>query len=679
MRFRTWADEPVQVEEITFLLLVGRGREKNLATKPGQVKNARVLGNVYPSLRLVAVTVDCSLGTDHLTVSAAGQDPLLILAVRYREARAKTCNWQEKVVLTPGTYKLKVGGESTATYPDLDEDLPDSDTVTWSDEQTIQINYPETLRPYIDTSTIVDSRIFDVDSPPREPTWNPTMHGFGFPIYQKYRGTVRFRVPYMSQIFSSIHFRLQYETSQTVEQDLLPVANAAGEYYQLDQSQAWIRQHCGEWAPDEEMTLTSPFLKAGPAGVRLYFNHPNGSQVKLDEWACYISQFDCFADHLAWPEHCVTVFYSAGGRFELPDCNLPGIAKAVINRRSLRGKRVDVMVLRSDVKRLASLRGLEHPWAGVLVEINETYPEELNEPPANWLLTSSLTQWLAALDAITATRFARFAAETGVRFNDHAGEVLDGINDTVEETTIEAVVDSGNRPYALWLRTPEPVDWRRVSVSLRIKHVEGSDCPTAYAKRNPLDLQIEILPSPDGSSAFLIGSFAGQRTRLPRGVYTLTLQFNTSVANLPTLKPTPAVGWPVEQVVYTFVQPSGENWPEPFSDVLIPAYLWERLRKLYKIPWPIIEELWRPRPDPRVLEKLLRDRQVVIPIGPGGPDPIANLAATVTHLENISERLTALADFVSQINLSNAPETSHFSTSMEEGEPPEFPQTGGDL
>jgi hypothetical protein len=652
VRFRTWLDDPVEVEEVTFLLLSGLRQDVGLAVKPGGAQSATTVIDIYPALQLVAVTVTLSPATDALTVASTGPDPLLIYAVRYREARATTCNWQQKVVLKPGTYKLTVEGESQADYPG--GGLPSSSKVTWAADETIKVAYPETLRPYIDTTTIGDSRIFDVDWPPREPAWNPTMHGFGFPIYQQYRGVVRFRVPYMNKIFPSLRFRLIYESGETVEQELVPAAAASGQNYLPDQSIRWIIDHCGSWMADQAITLTSPFIKAGPAAVRLLFTDSGGQKVKVDEWTCYVSQFDSFADHLAWPDGCVTVFYGPAGRSERSCCALVSATgmEALSRRRRIRGNRVDALVLRPDVKRAFEAPAYAGAWTEVVIGGIETHPEELSEPPVDWRLSSSLTGWLAPLDAATGTRFARFALATGDRFNGGGGGPLNGINDTVAMTTVEAVVDAAGRPYALWLRTPEPVDWRRVTATLRIKHVVGSgDCPTGYAARDPLDLTVDLLPSPDGSSAFLVGALGGIRTRLPRGIYRLTLKFDTRVANLPELKPTTAVGGPVEQVVYEFVQPGGEDWPLPSVGVVIPGYLWERLVKLYRIDWPIVEELWRPKPDPRVLEELLRARGPAGPPVRDGPDPITTVAATVARLESVTERLAALADAVPEMDV----------------------------
>ena len=151
-------------------------------------------------------------------------------------------------------------------------------------------------------------------------------------------------------------------------------------------------------------------------------------------------------------------------------------------------------------------------------------------------------------------------------------------------TAVEAVVDSQGRPLALWVRMPEPVDWRRVSVQLRVQHVaQSGDCPTGYEKRDPLDFSIEILPSPDASSSFLVGSLAGHRTHLPRGEYTLTFTFDSELASLPRLRPTLAVGSVPEHVTMKFIQPSGERWPLPSTGIKIPAHLLDRLTLLYKI------------------------------------------------------------------------------------------------
>jgi hypothetical protein len=169
-----------------------------------------------------------------------------------------------------------------------------------------------------------------------------------------------------------------------------------------------------------------------------------------------------------------------------------------------------------------------------------------------------------------------------VRFNAGGDDRLRRISDIVAVTTIEAVTDADGRPYALWLRTPEPVDWRRVTLSLTIRHVEpATGCPTKYAHRTPLHPTLSVLPSPDGISAFLISVYAGSAMRLPRGEYTLTLRFDPAKAGLPPLRPSVFVGTGSELVTLRFLQPFGKPWPMPSDSVAIPnLYLEVALKHL---------------------------------------------------------------------------------------------------
>jgi hypothetical protein len=162
----------------------------------------------------------------------------------------------------------------------------------------------------------------------------------------------------------------------------------------------------------------------------------------------------------------------------------------------------------------------------------------------------------------------------------------------VAETTVEAVADGQGRLYALWLRTPEPVDWRRVRLSLHVWHLVGSgSCATRYAHRKPLKLSVEALPGPDASSAFLVGSLADIRTRLPRGEYTLTLSFHPQESGLPRLEKSVAVGGTPEVVNLKFVHFDGPNWPLPSQDVSLPAGAAEALVSLLDLPPQAIAEL----------------------------------------------------------------------------------------
>jgi hypothetical protein len=195
----------------------------------------------------------------------------------------------------------------------------------------------------------------------------------------------------------------------------------------------------------------------------------------------------------------------------------------------------------------------------------DSFPEELTHAPATWMLPGAVQDCFGPLDATAAQRFVEMAVVSGARFGRPApADPLDGLLVSPSQTELVALTDSGNQVIALWLRTPEPVDWRRVSASLQVRHVEpASGCPTAFAKRHPLVLEVAILPSPDGASAFLGGRFSGDLIHLPRGYFELTLRFHPSILGLPPLYPTALVGPTPENVVHRFIQPLGASWPLP--------------------------------------------------------------------------------------------------------------------
>ena len=225
-------------------------------------------------------------------------------------------------------------------------------------------------------------------------------------------------------------------------------------------------------------------------------------------------------------------------------------------------------------------------------------PDELATPPMDWVLPQRLVDQVTepggqvrSLDAQSAVRFVRFAAASGARFGPSTSEPLDTIGGLATSTAIEAIVDDVGRPYALWLRTPEPVDWRRVTTSLHIRHVaQTGACPSTYARRHELAVTLALLPNADASSALLVGQVGGVWTRLPRGVYQLALSYNPTHADLPTLRPDPAVGSTPESVTYRFVQPSGLDWPLPSDGIVLPHRFFELLQTYLDIdPGPIHE------------------------------------------------------------------------------------------
>jgi len=669
LKFRTHLDNPIEVEKITLLFVCDPEHAPNISMQPGIPGEETTLKSIYGYLELRAKTfkVDPASDNVHVHIQSVGKysEPILLFSVRYQEANMVDCDLKDKLVFSPGTYQIMLAGESKAVYSETDPDanLPDSSIVTWTLNEAFYVEPPDTLRPYIDTTTIGDSRIFDIDSPPREPAWNPTMHGFGFPIYQQYHPSVRFKVPYMDKIFQKITMTIKYEVGGEVKQELTPIPNTDGENYLPDKSKKWIQDHCGKWEPDQELDMNPAFTKAGPAAVVLSVEDELGNYIKLDDWACIVSSFDSFSDHLKWKENSISVFYGPNGKFIGKKCGLPQTKHYTIDRDKYLGNRIDPIIFpREHDNRVEETVAGKQRNSNILqqiqvdrdliitdllqditsTEILEPPPEEITKPLAGWQLSSSLTQHLCELDAFTGARYAHFALETGARFNDGGNDPLDGINDTVGTTTIEAIVDQHGRPYALWLRTPEPVDWRRVNSSLRIAHVEGSGaCPDGYANRYPLLLDVEFLPSPDGSSAFLIGSQAGYRTRLPKGVYTLTLKFNSKHSKLPTLKPISQIG-DEETVILTFVQPSGLDWPLPKKYNVLHDIVFELLQKEYAGLIPIFKSLWVSELNQKKFRKLLLQSKE-LPEKLLQEKEISRLTISLSQTSSIEKRMAIMA------------------------------------
>lgn len=631
---------------VLFVIIAHRGKVPSVGGKPvlqTSVGTASVPIALVPlggHLAVAAVIVTLPEPTSSIEVTPVGpwgeeegegEGELLLYGVRYRRAPIFIGTPPPKTVLTPSRYRLTIEGDSTATFPDHPDKpkLPAAAPVSWKVDEEFWVGHPESLRPYIAFTTAGDNRLFLSD-----PSWNPTMFGTGFPAYREYRPVVRFLVPYMLGIFPSVRVRIAREVGAAVEELVAPTGNTHNESALPEKSKAWLAAHGGGAPPDQELVFPKALPPAGPASLTLSFDIPGGKTAKLDEWGLYVSQFDDFRSHVAWPGHSITVWYNAAGRHTRPPCpaiggvtwvglshvgviridSHLGTAKAPVKRapRLTVGKAAqetstqippdkrgaapepspkpggETRFSAEALKHRGPLLDLLYPgWEGPAA----SFPEEHSTPPSGWTLPSSLTQHLKPLDDDTATRFLRFARDTGARFNEGGGDRMAEIADPAPDTTIEAVVDDLERPLCLWLRTREPLDWRRVTATLEIHHVKQTGaCPSGYDQRTPLKLDIDILPSPDASSAFLVGSMKGDRTHLPRGEYRLTLNFDAQAPGLPRLHPSSSLAPGPESLTLSFIQPLGFDWPllkpptipppEKILDILA------KLKRIGPTPWP---------------------------------------------------------------------------------------------
>lgn len=580
---------PVAFDRLRLVVLGARSVIEHIELGPGIKVTVDDLGIVVGELRLLELYIALPTARAKIDLDPAAQE-LLVYAVRYREAAATHTSTGTTTILTPGRYRLTIGGHTSATKPD--PDYPDAAPVTWGLIKEFDVAHPESTRPYTKAATIGDARVFGAE----RDEWHPAGAGLGFPAYRSYAAAVRFNVGYLSQIFPTLAVAVISEDGPRTDENLTLTGNAQGETSALPASQNWVAEGGGAVPPDDEISGTKALPAApGAAAVEVSVALPDGGRDVVDRWSCEISQFTSFRHHVAWTGTCVTRFYDAAGPREQAAC--PVIAGS---------QRITVGKHQRPVFGAGSAIEVS---PGLLDEIvyDSPYPDEVTAAPSEWRLPAALAAEVGALDPTAAARFLRFALLSGARFSSGAGSPLQRLTDVASATTVEAVVDAQGRPLALWLRTPEPLDWRRVTAQLRIRHVEQVGvCPTAYAHRRQLELGVRFLPSPDGSSAFVVGVFAGQPIRLPRGGYQFRVSFDPARAGLVRLRPLPSVGAIPETATLSFLQPSGLDWPLPAGGTRLPPGFLDRLRERWRkeLPddWPWWEQQLFPLPamrDPR--------------------------------------------------------------------------------
>ncbi len=523
---------------------------------------AEYISTINHEYILLSVTVEEATPMESLSVEAYKTNYLLLQGIRYYQIDAIPARVDcQKRILPVGKYTIKVEGESKAEHPIfLDVTLP------WGVEKEFKVIPPETLRPYIRSTTIGDSRIFGGEESP----WNPTTYGYGFPLYRAYIPMIRFKVPYMDKIFPELLLELQYEkTNETLVYRLHPQKETESENFLPEVSKKWEDRHCQEMLANQMLVLPE-LVEYGPAHLQILHEDPLSGEAKsLDRWACYISKFKSFRDHVTLHSTTINTLYYRNGKEKLYHCSPIREREPyrVSNRRL--DERVERYPHRLDLHRARDLRRVDD-----LILVTR---KEYDEVPPNWGHSTGAF----VLNQESGLAFVHFAQNRNIRFNNlQSLDKLDGINDIARESKIELIADDLMRPYALWLRTPEPVDWRRVTARLTIQHlIEKGLCPHKHASRLSLNLDIKILPSPDASSAFLVGFFNHEAIMLPMGDYHLELEFNQQKADLPYLKAEASLSSPKERVILKFIQPSGQHWPTPPSKI-IDVEIFERYKDL---------------------------------------------------------------------------------------------------
>ena len=446
---------------------------------------------------------------DQLVLRSSGryEFPIAVLRVSVDTLPEVSTNNAVRTILQPGRYRLDVEVESVAYRG---SDLK-AGPRGWSFARAFNVTFPDQLRPYIRATTIGDTRLF---LKPAE-AWNPTPHGIGFPIYRAYAGVVRFAVSYLSSIFPE----LIVERSDLPSEVVQPTTDAVGSSDLNARDQGFLRLTGAGAPPTQQLVLAPPGERAA-AGLHyldIRFRNPlkpGNAPEKLDGWSFQVSRFTGFSEHVRVAD--LSAAYSPQGLRAPPP--LPG-------------------PLPGDPTGATPDPGVPEAWR---------LPTELDA-----LLRGSGG---SGLDVTAGLRFLQFAKRCNCRFGGEGPDLLT-LPIPPDDSRLDFVLDTVGRSLALLLRTPEPLDWRRVSGTLARHSADARDGMWTGLT------ELAILPAPDASAAFIVASAEGRGVRLPRGWLHLVLTYARRADALPTL--IRAVGEPDtdEQFALTFYQPFGPSLP----------------------------------------------------------------------------------------------------------------------
>ena len=507
--FETASGLPVEVTDVEVVVLSDVAPN---ASSPDGVVTASDAGVLDRSrLRMFNLNVSTAAPVNavRLTIEKSG---FLSAAVRFTLAPPDPIGPARRTVLTPGRYRIALNGRSAAATDATDAAGAPAPTPVgslWQAQQDFTVVRPPTLRPYLATSTLGDDRIFGSTS-----SWNPTTHGIGFPAYRALRPALRMKSANTAAIFGGFSGRLVCNDGSTFDVPLTLRPLPEGESSLLPTAQAWITAHGGAVPADDEAIsmLDLQAAAAGPARLELRVD-PAAAQP-LESWRCLLSRYPDVAAHLTPAPPVIRRLLTTAGPVDAPSCP-PLTSPHVI------------------------------PPLG---------DDEFSSPPADWVPPPSILSYIGELDGTAAARFLALADTFGTR--------LGSVTAVVGDTVIDAVLDGIGRPMALWLLTPEPVDWRRLTVTAQLWHVAPDDgCPTGYAPRRPLALDLDVVPSVDGCAAFLVARLSGVPTCLPRGVLSLHYRYAAAAAGLATVR-LPADA-PEQLVDYDLTLATGPAWPRP--------------------------------------------------------------------------------------------------------------------
>lgn len=422
------------------------------------------------------------------------ENDICIAAVGYVLSAVEEYKGGSQSTLQPGLYKLRVEGFTVAHYGSR------SARTDWASvNRLFRVIQPPKLRPYIRYATFGDERAFEV----QYGGWNPNPSGFGFGHYLGHRGVIRFWVSYLSQIYPSLWIELGDGSPQV---EVHAVACSDGSTAGGLLGAEWSSLSGGVTQPEQEIVFDLP-RTPGQYLLKIYRDDAS-ARVQIDEWPYRVSAYEGPLEHLQ-PANALTGAWGPFGHSSL------------------------------SIKATAALPG------GFDFD---------TVPPAQLLAGWALPSWLQAQEGIShvdgSLAFLRLMHWAGVLDAPPAFPPR-GVLQPASGPSVEMLLDSGSAPLGFLLRAAEPVDWRRIKVTV----THGSATPATDRR-----FGVRLLPSPDGCSACALMLAEAVLVRAPIGFYAVRVSFQHRLGVLPALMNGPNPSMVASIFTYTFEQPIGRSW-----------------------------------------------------------------------------------------------------------------------
>lgn len=419
------------------------------------------------------------------------------VAIGYSVRQEITSPVPDVTVLRPGFYLLTIHGVSQASY----RGNAAAKAPTWDVVQEFEVVPPPT-RPYIRYSTLGDERIFDVEYG----GWNPNPRGSGFGHYQDHVGLIRARVAYLSKIYPHL-WMAPREKDGPVKVDIRPATEgtAAG----TPASQEWRAAVGLPVAIEEELIFDIP-KDVGKHRLLVFRSLlDDGTDAEVtDEWDYRVSKYANPVVHLTPHLNGFSRVYGPFGSRPVPFVAPPPLAAG----------------FDFDAVPEAKLRSV-------------------------WALPNFLSDFAKISDPQVGLCFLRVLDWCGV-FDADRDPADEAIMLRPDNPDLCAIFDSGKAPLALLLRTSEPVDWRRIEVTLVVGSFD------LKGER----LETKLIPSPDGCACLVIAMAEDVPVRLPRSAVAARVRFYLQAPNLPRLTVAADVGRKLDEFSFVFDQPFGDAW-----------------------------------------------------------------------------------------------------------------------